>query len=78
LALPDEACSLKHTFLIRETTNAAKVLVKLQEEKFDMLLPENMPTAKAPAGVLGAGLKGLEELKAVINGHLKVRNGWGG
>ncbi|PNW87759.1 hypothetical protein CHLRE_01g001100v5 [Chlamydomonas reinhardtii] len=55
----------------RETANVARHLVKLQEEKFDMLQPEAIPAARAPSGVLGACLRSVDELKAVIAGHLK-------
>lgn len=55
----------------------ARHLVKLQEEKFDMLQPEAIPAARAPSGVLGACLRSVDELKAVIAGHLKVRGGVG-
>ncbi|KAG2422462.1 hypothetical protein HXX76_015986 [Chlamydomonas incerta] len=55
----------------RETANVARHLVKLQEEKFDMLQPEAIPAARAPSGVLGACLRAVDELKAVISGHLK-------
>ncbi|GFR44752.1 hypothetical protein Agub_g6082, partial [Astrephomene gubernaculifera] len=55
----------------REVANTARQLVRLHEEKFDLLQPESIPTVKPPSGALGACLRGIEELKAVISGHLK-------
>ncbi|EFJ43564.1 hypothetical protein VOLCADRAFT_106732 [Volvox carteri f. nagariensis] len=55
----------------RETANTARQLVKLHEEKFDLLQPEAVPVAKPPSGALGACLRSIEELKAVIGAHLK-------
>ncbi|PNH08265.1 hypothetical protein TSOC_005200 [Tetrabaena socialis] len=55
----------------RETASTARQLVKLQEERFDLLQPEAVPVAKAPAGVLGGCLRSIDELKAVLSGHLK-------
>ncbi|KAG2486363.1 hypothetical protein HYH03_014944 [Edaphochlamys debaryana] len=55
----------------RETANTAKHLVKLQEEKFDLLQPEAIPVAKPPTGALGACLRAVDELKSVVSGHLK-------
>ncbi|GLC47261.1 hypothetical protein PLESTB_001836200 [Pleodorina starrii] len=55
----------------RETANTARQLVKLQEEKFDLLQPEAIPVAKPPTGALGACLRSIDELKAVIGAHLK-------
>ncbi|GIL76617.1 hypothetical protein Vretimale_8870 [Volvox reticuliferus] len=55
----------------RETASTARQLVKLQEEKFDLLQPEAIPAAKPPSGALGVCLRSVEELKAVIGAHLK-------
>ncbi|GIL55905.1 hypothetical protein Vafri_11333 [Volvox africanus] len=57
--------------MTRETGNTARQLVKLYEEKFDLLQPEAIPTVKPPSGALGACLRSIDELKAVIGAHLK-------
>lgn len=56
----------------REQLNCAKTMYKLSEEKFDMLLPKNIPSAKATAEPNNATKKALDDLKTVISSHLRV------
>jgi hypothetical protein len=53
--------------------DSASELVKLYATKFDLLRTGGAAPKKASSGASAATVKALEELKEVINGHLKVR-----
>jgi hypothetical protein len=53
--------------------DSASELVKLYANKFDLLHTGGAAPKKASSGASAATVKALEELKEVINGHLKVR-----
>lgn len=54
--------------------DSASELVKLYANKFDLLRTGGAaPKKTSGSGASAATVKALEELKAVINGHLKVR-----
>jgi hypothetical protein len=56
---------------------AAQQMVKLQGEKFDMLQPSgSSKMAKGANPKLQGALGSLEELKELINNHLKVGLSW--
>lgn len=58
----------------REQAAMAKSIYKLLDQKFNLLLPENVPAAgAASSGARDAGLRSIDELKKVINSHLRVR-----
>lgn len=55
----------------KEHSNLARELVKLHQEKFDLLQPENLPRPKAGSATTEASLKSLKELQSVVNAHMK-------
>lgn len=50
--------------------NLARDIVKLHQERYDLLQPENMPRPKGASAVSDAALKSLRELQAVVSSHL--------
>lgn len=56
----------------RAHVDSASELVKLYATKFDLLRTGGAAPKKASSGASVATVKALEELKEVINGHLKV------
>lgn len=64
--------------LFRAHVDSAHELVKLYADKFDLLLSGGVQKKPAGSGANQATIKCLEELKSVINGHLKVCWWWWG